>query len=51
MFQDTGKIIHLKAATCLTDADYDCILEEIVLRDKIEFEREVDVYVVDSNTN
>ena len=29
---------------CLTDADYDYILEEIVRRDKIEFEREVDVY-------
>ena len=29
---------------CLTDADYDYILEEIGRRDKIEFEREVDVY-------
>ena len=29
---------------CLTDADYDYILEEIGCRDKIEFEREVDVY-------
>ena len=29
---------------CLTDSDYDYILEEIVRRDKIEFEREVDVY-------
>ena len=29
---------------CLTDADYDSILEEIDRRDKIEFEREVDVY-------
>ena len=28
----------------LTDADYDYILEEIGCRDKIEFEREVDVY-------
>ena len=29
---------------CLTDADYDYILEEIDRRDKIEFEREIDVY-------
>ena len=29
---------------CLTDSDYDYILEEIFRRDKIEFEREVDVY-------
>ena len=29
---------------CLTDADYDYILEEIGRRDKIDFEREVDVY-------
>ena len=29
---------------CLTDADYDSILEEIGRREKIEFEREVDVY-------
>ena len=29
---------------CLTGADYDYILEEIGRRDKIEFEREVDVY-------
>ena len=27
----------------LTDSDYDYILEEIGCRDKIEFEREVDV--------
>ena len=29
---------------CLTDADYDYILEEIGRRDKSEFKREVDVY-------
>ena len=29
---------------CLTDAEYDYILEEIDQRDKIEFEREIDVY-------
>ena len=28
---------------CLTDVDYDYILEEVGRRDKIEFEREVDV--------
>ena len=28
----------------LTDADYDYILEEIGRQDKIEFEREVEVY-------
>ena len=28
----------------LTDADHDYILEEIGRRDKIDFEREVDVY-------
>ena len=28
----------------LTDSDYDYILEEIVRRDKTDFEREVDVY-------
>ena len=29
---------------CLTNADYDYILKEICRRDKIEFEREVDIY-------
>ena len=29
---------------CLTDADYDYILEEIGRRYKIEFERKIDVY-------
>ena len=29
---------------CLNDSDYDHILEENVRRDKIEFERDVDVY-------
>ena len=32
---------------CLTDSDYDCILEEILRRDKIEFERDVEVYSYD----
>ena len=29
---------------CLSDYEYDYILEEIDQRDKIEFEREIDVY-------
>ena len=29
---------------CLTDSEYDYILEEIGRQDKIEFERDVDVY-------
>ena len=29
---------------CLTDSDYDYILEEIGRREKIEFERYVEVY-------
>ena len=29
---------------CFSDSDYDYILEEIDQRDKIEFEREIDVY-------
>ena len=29
---------------CLTDADYDYMLEEIGRIDKIQFEREIDVY-------
>ena len=32
---------------CLTDADYDYILEEIGRRENIDFEREVDVYSSD----
>ena len=32
---------------CLTDTDYDYILEEIGRRDKIEFEIEIDVYSYD----
>ena len=29
---------------CLTDSEYDYILEEIVRRDKIEFKRDLEVY-------
>ena len=36
---------------CLIDYDYDYILEEIDQRDKIEFEREIDVYSDDRRIN
>ena len=32
---------------CLTDSDYDYILEEIGLQEKIEFERDVEFYIDD----
>ena len=44
MFHNTGKKDISSHPICLTDADYDYILEEIGRRDKIEFEIEVDVY-------
>ena len=44
MFQNTGKKAISRQPICLTDSDYDYILEEIGRQDKIEFEREVDVY-------
>ena len=44
MFQDTGKKAISRQPIFLTDADYYYILEEIGRRDKIEFEREIDVY-------
>ena len=44
MFQDTRKKSTPRQPICLTDSDYDCILEEIGRRDKIEFERYVEVY-------
>ena len=39
-----AKISLSRQPICLTDSDYDYILEEIGRRDKIEFEREIDVY-------
>ena len=36
---------------CLTDSDYDYVLEEIGRRDKIEFERDVEVYSADEEIN
>ena len=47
MFQNTGKKAITRQPICLTDADYDYILEEIVRRDKVEFERDVDLYSED----
>ena len=44
MFQDTEKKAISRQTICLTGADYDYILEEIDRQDKIECEREVDVY-------
>ena len=44
MFQNKGKKSISRQPICLTDADHDYISEEIGRRDKIEFEREVNVY-------
>ena len=44
MYQDTGKKAISRQPICLTGSDYDYILEEIGCRDKIEFERDVEVY-------
>ena len=39
-----AKKIISRQPICVTDADYDYILEEIGRQEKIEFEREIDVY-------
>ena len=44
MYQDTRKKAISRQPICLTDSDYDYISEEIGRRDKIEFERYVEVY-------
>ena len=44
LFKNTGKIAISRQPIYLSDFDYDYILEEIDQRDKIEFEREIDVY-------
>ena len=44
MYQDTEKKAISRQPICLTDSDYDYILEEIGRRDKIDFERYVEVY-------
>ena len=45
MFQDTEKKAISRQPICLTDSDYDYILEEIGRRNKIEFERDVHVCI------
>ena len=47
MYQDTIKKSISIQPICLTGYDYDCILEEIDFREKIEFERYVEVYIDD----
>ena len=44
MFHDTGKKVISRQSICLTDSDYDYILEEIGRREKIDFERDLEVY-------
>ena len=39
-----AKKVKSRQLICLTDSDDDYILEEIGRRDKIEFERDVEVY-------
>ena len=43
MYQDKIKKYISRQPICLTDADYDYILEKIGRQDKIEFERYVEV--------
>ena len=47
MYKDTIKKSIPRQPICLTDSDYDYILEEIGRRGKIEFERYVEVYCDD----
>ena len=44
MYQDTSKKSISRQPLCLTDSDYDYILEEIGRRKTFEFERDVKVY-------
>ena len=44
MYHDTSKKAISRQLICLTDSDYNYIFEEIGRRDKIEYEREIDVY-------
>ena len=46
MYQDKTKKAIPRQPACLTDFDYDYILEEIDRRDKIKFERYVEVIVM-----
>ena len=44
MYQDTSKKPISGQPICLTDYDYDYILEEIGRQENIYFERDVEVY-------
>ena len=44
MYQDKRKKTISRQPICLTDSEYDYILEEISCQEKIEFERDVEVY-------
>ena len=44
MRQDTSKKTISRHPIFFTDSDYDYILEEIGRQDKIDFERDVEVY-------
>ena len=44
MQQDTSKKNISRHSICLNDSDYDYILEKIVRRNKIDFERDVEFY-------
>ena len=50
MYQDTRKKSISIQPVCLTDSDYDYILEENGRREKIEFERYVEVYSDEGET-
>ena len=43
MYQDTREESISRQPICLTDSDYDYILEEIGHRYKLEYERDVEV--------
>ena len=47
MYKDTSKKDISRQTICLNDSDYDYILEEIGRQDKIDFERDVEVYSAD----
>ena len=48
MYQGKRKNAISRQPICLTDFDYDYVLEEIGRQEKIEFEREVEVYSDDT---
>ena len=47
MYDDTSKKSISRHPICLTDSDYDYILEEIGRWDQIDFERDVEFYIDD----